>query len=693
MRRNLKPYVKALKNFFIPLLFISLFFISCAVTKKEEWPKVSESSLSESSLREGTQFNRGNNNTVKRHFKRSLFQSHRLSQKLKENSKAKEDGLNGEERDLGSLKEFSFKDLGLELLSKGKAYFKERRFGLAYKQFAFIFKSKRESPLKGEALFWAIHSLERLSLYTEALALVDKALSHKELSQGVASFQFYELRFSLLSKLGFHIEAFYVAHYLSSESKKESVSRFYRERVLEYIQNLNQKDLKRVLRDYKFKSVHSYAYYRLAHFYMSQKNFRKAKYYFEKVQRLALESSLLDKASNFIKRILDQETVHPYSIGVILPLSGKHSELSKKILHGLQMGFGIYGEEGSSPFQIAVIDSFGNPDIASRAVERLLSEDKIIALVGSLLSRTSESTAMKANDLGIPSISLSQKLGLTQVGPYIFRNALTSKMQIQTLVRTLIEEKGFKRFALLFPNDLYGLEYVNLFWDEVRYWGGSITSAQIYKSGETDFKNSIQRLVGLYYIEDREKEYQSLITDWIEKQRIISIRKSPPDNILRPIVNFDAIFVPDGVKAIGQIAPMLAYYEIEDVRLVGTSLWNSSSLVKRGQKHVEGALFVDNNLNLLKNKSGQKFFRQYKKVFGEEPNVFSKRAYDIAKILRFFIEKGERTRIGLREKIAELKEFKGISGSLHMTDQRELSQDTLIFTVSKGQIVSVDSKK
>ena len=38
---------------------------------------------------------------------------------------------------------------------------------------------------------------------------------------------------------------------------------------------------------------------------------------------------------------------------------------------------------------------------------------------------------------------------------------------------------------------------------------------------------------------------------------------------------------------------MLNYYNVEGVTLLGTNIWNQPSLIKRGQKYVEGALFVE----------------------------------------------------------------------------------------------------
>jgi ABC-type branched-subunit amino acid transport system substrate-binding protein len=73
-------------------------------------------------------------------------------------------------------------------------------------------------------------------------------------------------------------------------------------------------------------------------------------------------------------------------------------------------------------------------------------------------------------------------------------------MQVRYLVKSAIEDLGIKKFAVLFPNDAYGVEFTNIFWDEVLARGGQVTSAQSYSSKETDFHAVIQRLVGTYYV-------------------------------------------------------------------------------------------------------------------------------------------------------------------------------------------------
>jgi ABC-type branched-subunit amino acid transport system substrate-binding protein len=377
--------------------------------------------------------------------------------------------------------------------------------------------------------------------------------------------------------------------------------------------------------------------------------------------------------------------VDPYAIGTVLPISGRYAQVAQKTLRGLQLGLGIYGPDRSS-FKLAVVDSEGTPEGARRAVERLVTEDSVIAVVGSLLSREATAVAQKTEELGVPSIALSQKAGLTTAGTYIFRNAVTSAMQVRELVKLAMEQLGLKRFAILYPNDAYGVEYANLFWDEVLARGGTIAGAQIYNPTETDFRGPIKRLVGTYYMEDRKSEYQARLRDWYRQQKKITTRQSPPDDILPPIVDFDAIFIPDTPKALGQIAPMLVYQGVNNVRLLGTNVWNSSELVRRGEKNVENAVFVDTNVTNDPAFKQSKFYRDFTKTFGEEPGLFEAQGYEVGMMLRNSISGGERSRVGLAESLNGLRQVQGVAGMLQMNDQREMVRPLTPFMVKDAQI-------
>jgi branched-chain amino acid transport system substrate-binding protein len=313
--------------------------------------------------------------------------------------------------------------------------------------------------------------------------------------------------------------------------------------------------------------------------------------------------------------------------------------------------------------------------------------------VGGLLSRTAGSETSKAQEFGMPTVVLGQKAGLTETGEFIFRNALTSQMQAEHLAYVAIERLGLKRFAILFPNDPYGTEFANFFWDAVKIRGGSVNAAQPYDPKETDFRGHVQRMVGNFYVEDRSEEYRVRYRQYLEKNPRRSARQSQatPEEILPPIVDFDALFIPDSARAAGQIAPMLAYNDVDNVRLLGTNLWNNASFVSRGQKFVENAIIVDGLYTGDRSFAASDFVKAFKDVFGEEPGMIEAQAYDTGLLLRQLIASGATTRTELQEKLTNVKGFPGAFGALDMSPTRELKRPISVLTVKEGKLVPLET--
>lgn len=569
----------------------------------------------------------------------------------------------------------------------GKIYYKNRDYDRAYKAFMSVVNADVYSPNEAQSLLLAAKSLYKVGRFDEALSLTSRSININGIPEEI-KLENYELRYKILSEVGDRLDALRALIYLANSSSGQAARDSYRIQALDFVESrLNDEELEDVANDSDFGFVRAYASFRIGQLLFEQRDYWKARDHFSLVVEMIPESDLGEQARSLIAQIDARREVNPKTIGAVLPLSGRYASVAHRTLRGLQMGLGVYGNERSD-FRLAVIDSEGNPDVARRAVERLVTEDHVVAVVGSLLSRTSVAVASKADELGVPTIGLSQKSGLTEVGQSVFRNALTSEMQIRHLVKVAMEELGMKRFAILYPNDPYGTEYANLFWDEVLARGGEIRGVQTYDTKETDFRSHIARLVGTYYLEDRLDEYKERLKNYYQKRKSSGGRgHGAPDGLLPPVIDFDAVFVPDSIRAIGQIAPMLAYHDVNNVRLLGTNLWNTSSLIRRGERYVEKAIFVDSLLSSDASFTQSPFYVQYQATFGEAPGVFEAQAYDAGLILRQIIASGEKSRRGVAEKLGELEEFHGSLGSLQMTPSREIDRPIVSLTVSRGQIM------
>ncbi len=571
-------------------------------------------------------------------------------------------------------------------------YFKNAKYDSAYKSYMSLVDSDVFSTNEANAVLGAAQSLHKMGRLEESLALTIRGLKIPGLTDS-RRLDLFKHRYLVSATLGDRMDALKSLAYIHAKEKSEQTRVSYRTRAQEIvIRYLNEKDLAEVAGKEEYGFVQSQAAFRLGLIKLQQKDYDDARRWFRQAAQSGAGTPIQAQSDRYIEQIESRRRVDPYTVGAVLPLTGKYAAVSERILKGLELGLGIRGRSKTS-LKLALVDSDGSPSSATQAVERLVVEDSVIAIVGSLLSRTSEAVALKADELGVPSIALSQKAGLTRIGEFVFRNAVTSEMQVEELARIAMDEMGLKRFAILYPNDAYGIEFSNLFWTAVRNRGGQITAAQIYSPSETDFRAPIKRLTGTYYVEDRKSEYQIRLKNWFKAQGKIGTRQSPPDDLLPPVVDFEALFIPDSPKAIGQIAPMLAYQGVHGVRMLGSNIWNSSELIRRGQKNVEGAVFIDRKPTTKDGGMARAFYAEFRQVYGVEPGEFEIQGYEVGRLLRdAIVENGQRSRMGLSAQLSKLSGFDGVTGMMKMNAQRELTHPLMAFTVQEGSIVPLSNQ-
>ncbi|NUN04489.1 MAG: penicillin-binding protein activator [Bdellovibrio sp.] len=479
-----------------------------------------------------------------------------------------------------------------------------------------------------------------------------------------------------------------VTQSVQSANKQEQESA--RLHAVDIVENkLNDEQLEKVADSSDFGFLRAHAMFRQGEMSLENKDTSRAKKYFSSVIEFMPGSDQALRAQDILTQLEASKNVSAQTVGVVLPLSGKNAPVGQRALRGLEMGLGLH-IPGSS-FKLAIMDSEGNPDSARRGVERLVKEDNVIAIVGSLLSKTAPAVAAKSDELGVPTIALSQRSGLTEIGPSVFRNSLTSAMQVRALVRTAMDDHGMKKFAILYPNDAYGVEFTNIFWDEVLARGGHITAVQNYSTKETDFRLVIQRLVGTYYGEARQDEFSLRLKELQHSDKKKSVRNSNLENVLPPIADFDAVFIPDSVKAMGQISAMLSYNDVRNVKLLGTNLWNTKDVARRAGNFAGNLIFVDSMSPASHDKS--RFISEHKGLYNEEPSLIEIQAYDAGLILRQLIAAGSSSREDLTKRLTDLKRFPGTLGALNMSAEREIERPVVALTVDKGDVIPAKLRK
>ncbi len=433
------------------------------------------------------------------------------------------------------------------------------------------------------------------------------------------------------------------------------------------------------------------------------------------------------QAKTLILEIFSESISSPHSIGCLLPLSGPYKTYGYKALQGIELAlYAHHRVNKEKPIHLIVKDTASNPFQAVQAV-RELDEANVSAIIGPIIS--AEPAAMEAQSRGIPIILFTQKDNIAQIGEFVFRNFITPRMQIEPLAVYTVKNMGLKRFAILYPDENYGNTYMNLFWDEVLSLGGAVVGVESYDPMDTDFAKPIKKLVGLYYQVPKKLQIDFAFTPEEDGSRDPMARTTTDmlaflpdetkyipelffwgfpqplgplagddargrkrDDELEPIVDFDALFIPDAAKKAGLITPQLAYFDIEDVVLIGTNLWHSPQLISMSQDYIQGAVLTDGFFAESKEPEVRVFLKDFQNTFDEKPGFIEAVAYDSTKILlQALVNPRIRFKSHLKDELLNLVDFPGVTGSTSFDYKGDAIRGPYILQVKGRSFESLQS--
>jgi len=418
------------------------------------------------------------------------------------------------------------------------------------------------------------------------------------------------------------------------------------------------------------------------------------------------------------------------AIGVVLPLSGRYASFGQESLRGVLLAAGIFdraqalpprgeaatgGERPSvpgpgaidermerPPLRIVVRDSAGKAERAAEAVRELAEDAEVLAIVGPIFSDESEAAAKEAERHRIPLLTLSNREEVPADRDYVFRLRTTAKDEVGFLVDHAVDVLEAKKFAVLYPRSRYGRGMRKRYWEAVLERGGSIVAAASYDASATDFNDPIRSMIGYdllssderLAIEERRKVMRRARR--LEPEEAAQVRDviypmvGPDLEMLPPIVDFDALFIPDSHDKIALIAPQLAYHEIKGVQLLGTSEWNDPQLVRIARRHVRGAVMATPFYKESPYPFVTSFLAAYRESFGHEPDSFSSHGFDAANLVLVQLAAGRDSRPRVREGVLRTAGYPGVSGIMSIFPDGNARKRPFLLSVKRGRISGLD---
>jgi len=370
------------------------------------------------------------------------------------------------------------------------------------------------------------------------------------------------------------------------------------------------------------------------------------------------------------------------SIGVLLPLSGRYASYGELVKRGLELALEEHNKV-RLPVRFIYRDSGNEAVNPAQVVSALTDDDKVMAIIGPLLSDQAESAALRAQRELVPLVTLSQRAGLPQIGDFIFRDSLTAQQQVETLV-AYAKATGHISYSVLHPENRLGEEMSRLFVAEVRRLGGEVIDIVSYPEESTDFRKQIETLLW----QDKIVEPPAKPPVYDKQGNPLPVEEMP--KLEYPLAPSHALFIPDYADRIGQLAPQLQFYGLKDVTLLGINGWNSAELARRSGRFLKQAVFVDGFFRDSLSPEVQQFVELYRQKYQDDPSLLEAQGFDVANLLLQVMDNSAvRNRDDFRRELSGLHGSRGVAGTTGFDSSGEAIKQLYLLKVERNQIVEL----
>lgn len=285
----------------------------------------------------------------------------------------------------------------------------------------------------------------------------------------------------------------------------------------------------------------------------------------------------------------------------------------------------------------------------ANAVNKLISKDGVVAILGEVASSRSLEAAPICQQNKIPMISpASTNPSVTMEGDYIFRVCFTDTFQGGALANFASGTLKAKKVAILTDvKSDYSKGLAKNFKEKFVASGGVIGAELDFNGGDKDFKG-----------------------------QLTAIKGDAPDAIFLPGYYNDVALICIQAKQLGMDTPIF-----------GGDGWESESLLTIGKDAMEGHYFSTHCSPDQGTPEMNNFVAAYKKRFnGKTPDAMAVLGYDSAKVLVDAIKRAGTTEsAALRDAIAATKDFAGASGVITLNADRDAMKALVFIQIKDGK--------
>jgi len=307
---------------------------------------------------------------------------------------------------------------------------------------------------------------------------------------------------------------------------------------------------------------------------------------------------------------------------------------------------GINGKK----IEIITYDTKSDSKEAGNCVTRLITSDKVVAVLGEVASGLSLAGGAVCQERGVPMISPSSTNPKVTAGrDYVFRVCFIDPFQ-GFAVAKFAKDSGYGKVAVLYEQSApYSKGLRDEFKKHFEKMSGTIVADHAYTKGDQDFSAQLN-----------------------------AIRTTSPD----------AIFVPGYYTEVGNIAIQARKLGIK-APLLGGDGWDSEQLAKIGGEAIEKCFYSNHYAPDQPSDAVKNFVAKYKKAYSDQtPDGLAALGYDAMLVLADAMKKSKSLKgSDLRDAIAATKDFKGVTGSISIDKNRDAKKAAVIVEMKKGMPV------
>lgn len=339
-------------------------------------------------------------------------------------------------------------------------------------------------------------------------------------------------------------------------------------------------------------------------------------------------------------------------IGEVGSLTGSEATFGISTHQGIDLAIrqinaagGIQGKK----LQVITLDDQSKPDEAATAATKLVTQDRVIALLGEVASSRSIAMAPVAENAHVIMITPSStNPKVTELGKHVFRVCFIDPFQGEVMAKFALESLQVKKVAVLrdIKSD-YSTGLSEYFKAALKKGGGEISLEESYESGDIDFKS-----------------------------QLTAIRAKNPE----------AIFVPGYYTEVGLIARQARELGIK-APLLGGDGWDSPKLTEIGGKAIENSYFSNHYSNEDQSPRVQEFVSKFKESYHTLPDGMAAMGYDSVLILADAMKRAKSLQTpDILTALNATQNYPAVTGNITIDSKRNAIKSAVVLKVGENGI-------